>query len=442
MLFKVEASKSEEVSNNLVAREFERVDLQYTDCSKRFYQVSRDFSKQYAHIYAARLNTFRNILGEIVRKKWSDKHKILKLCELREKGTTCVIIGTLFKHQDLKPSILKELSDELDIIPQPARTHFVNDSDTLVLEDELQRIKLAGDCIDVHQVVTGVVCALLGSEDGDGLFTVQDVCWPECNIQKPLPKIEEDRYIVLVSGLNMASKSAEHWFSLHLFLEWLAGLSGSAQYQEQLSKIARVIVAGGVFTNYNSESALNEADVIASAGSVDALCAAASAVAPLDLMPGCRDPAGIMLPQKPFHYCLFPKAVEYKSFNRVSNPYECDVGGFLCLGTSGEPIKDILRYSKIDNYLDAMRMTLQWRHLAPTCPDTVPCTPCTDTDPFTIYKCPAVYFCGNTEEFATSMYEGTNGQRVRLVCVPDFCSTKTVAVVNLANLDCYSMSFS
>lgn len=40
----------------------------------------------------------------------------------------------------------------------------MNDSDTLVLEDELQRIKLAGDCIDVHQVVTGVVCALLGEK--------------------------------------------------------------------------------------------------------------------------------------------------------------------------------------------------------------------------------------------------------------------------------------
>ena len=32
----------------------------------------------------------------------------------------------------------------------------------MVLEDELQRIKLVGECIDVHCIVTGVVCALLG----------------------------------------------------------------------------------------------------------------------------------------------------------------------------------------------------------------------------------------------------------------------------------------
>lgn len=109
---------------------------------------------------------------------------------------------------------------------------------------------------------------------------------------------------------------------------------------------------GGVFANYSSEDKLNESDVIASAESVDAFAAAISSVAPLDLMPGFKDPTGIMLPQKPFHYCkfyyiitfdyfmvkniikiwffvlgLFPKAIEYKSFNRVSNPYECDIGG-------------------------------------------------------------------------------------------------------------------
>ncbi|PZC84273.1 hypothetical protein B5X24_HaOG205468 [Helicoverpa armigera] len=269
----------------------------------------------------------------IIKRKWSDRHKILKLCELRDKGTTCIIIGTLFKFQELKPSILKELSDQLEIIPQAPRTHFVHESDSLVLEDELQRIKLVGDCIDVHEVVTGVVCALLG----------------------------------------------------------------------------------GVLASHSNESGVNETEFIAAVELMDSLAAAVSAVAPLDLMPSSKDPTGIMLPQKPFHYCLFPKAIEYKSFNRVTNPYECEIAGFTCLGTSGEPIKDIMRYSKLDNALEVMKKTLQWRNIAPTCPDTIPCTPCTDTDPFIIYNCPAIYFCGNSAEFATDLYEGENGQRTRLV---------------------------
>lgn len=65
-----------------------------------------------------------------------------------------------------------------------------------------------------------------------------------------------------------------------------------------------------------------------------------------------------------------------------------------------------MRYSKIPNSLEAMKKTLDWRHLAPTCPDTVPSTPCIDTDPFIIYNCPAVYFSGNCDEFATDIYTG------------------------------------
>ncbi|KAM3966142.1 DNA polymerase delta subunit 2 [Aphomia sociella] len=442
MLFKVEANSSPNVQNDFQQVELERQSIEYTDASNRFYKVSRDFSKQYAHIYSARLTAYRNIITPIVKKKWPSNCKVLKLCELREKNVKCVIIGTIFKLQQLKPSILKELSDQLEIIPQPARTHFVHETDSLVLEDELQRIKLIGELIDVNQVVTGVVCAVLGSEDEDGVFTVDDVCWAGCNIQKPLPKLPNDRYIVLLSGLNMASKKADHLFSLHLLLEWLSGISGSLQYQEELSKVVRVIIAGGVFASHSDESILNESDVIASAEIADAFAAAVSSVAPLDLMPGCKDPTGIMLPQKPFHYCLFPKAIEYKSFNRVSNPYECDIGGFTCLGTSGEPIKDIMRYSNISNSLEVMRKTLEWRHMAPTCPDTVPCTPCIETDPFIIQNCPAIYFSGNCEEFATDVYKGDDGQRVRLVCLPDFGATKTMAVVNLQNLECYSMTFS
>lgn len=121
MLFKRESSSSEASKKDFQTVELERQNVDYKDCSNRFYQVSRDFSKQYAHIYSARLNTFRNILAPVIMKKWSNKYKILKLCELRDKGTPCIIIGTIFKHQELKPSILKELSDQLEIIPQPTR---------------------------------------------------------------------------------------------------------------------------------------------------------------------------------------------------------------------------------------------------------------------------------------------------------------------------------
>lgn len=52
---------------------------------------------------------------------------------------------------------------------------YVNTTDYLILEDELQRILLIGK-IDVGQFVTGVVVALLGYEDDSGKFFVEEAC--------------------------------------------------------------------------------------------------------------------------------------------------------------------------------------------------------------------------------------------------------------------------
>lgn len=84
-----------------------------------------------------------------------------KLADLREDDNDkCILVGTLYKQQKLKPSILREISDENHVAPQPL-TVFHDNSDKVILEDGLNRIVLTGK-IDASKLVTGVVSALLG----------------------------------------------------------------------------------------------------------------------------------------------------------------------------------------------------------------------------------------------------------------------------------------
>lgn len=104
----------------------------------------------------------------------SAQHEIVTLAELSERNesTNCILIGTLYKHQELKPSVLRELSEELQLITQPARTNYASFKDILYLEDEVLRIKLVGNHVNIQDVVTGVICAVLGQELKNGAFSV------------------------------------------------------------------------------------------------------------------------------------------------------------------------------------------------------------------------------------------------------------------------------
>ena len=77
-----------------------------------------------------------------------------KICDVVV-GESCILIGTTFKQMELQPSILKELSDELNLPPQPLTENFTADDDVLFLEDMLQRIQLIGG-IKAADFVTGM----------------------------------------------------------------------------------------------------------------------------------------------------------------------------------------------------------------------------------------------------------------------------------------------
>ncbi|XP_031618741.1 DNA polymerase delta small subunit isoform X2 [Contarinia nasturtii] len=423
----------------------------FVDSSVRFQLKDKktDYSKQFAHIYAQRLDQMRPLLQAKAAEKWGDKYPIKKMADLREDNPEkCVILGTTFVHQKLKPSILREISEETQLTPQPVRQNFADESDMVILEDEVQRIQLLGE-FPVHQFVTGIVVAVLGYENDEGKFVVEDHMFYECGPQKPLKELTSSPLLVFVSGLD---QSATHDFtmSLELFQQWLYGNlpNFDKDMDFEASNVVRVIVAGNSVRTTMEVRAKTilmrqpESTVTLQAvKAVDDLLYGWSQSVNVDLMPGEFDPSNCMLPQQPMHHCMFPNSAPCGAFKCVTNPYEFCIEDRLILGTSGQNVTNIQKYSHIEDTLDALKSIAKWSILAPTAPDTLPCYPYYDDDPFVIKQCPNILFAGNMPEFKTGFFEGPDGQKSRLICVPSFSQTESVAVVNLRTLECKQLCF-
>lgn len=87
--------------------------------------------------------------------------------------------------------------------------------------------------------------------------------------------------------------------------------------------------------------------------------------------------------------------------------------------------------------------TLEFRHMAPTAPDTLGCYPYAEEqeDPFVMRECPHVFFAGNQPRFESTLVEGPHDQRVRAIMVPDFCIERTCVLVNVDTLECRPLTF-
>lgn len=90
---------------------------------------------------------------------------------LESPGKSYILIGVLYKDQRLKPSLLRDLSKELQLEAQP-NSNYASADDKLFLEDETLRVRLVGNHMDIREIVTGLVCAVLGRELENGTFWV------------------------------------------------------------------------------------------------------------------------------------------------------------------------------------------------------------------------------------------------------------------------------
>ena len=202
----------------------------------------------------------------------------------------------------------------------------------MVLEDELQRIKLIpkkdkdnicqNSNFRVGHLPTGVVCGVYGMEVAGGKFEVEDIVFPILDGKKssasnnaPEGTNYNDDLMVLMSGLGLGSEGDP--MPLELALSWLVGEAGEMSDQEENSKVGRVIIAGNSLTeSMRDRDAMSKAKYLTKdrdASSLAAICRLddillqlASSV-DVDLMPGANDPTNQMMPQQPLHHCLFPR---------------------------------------------------------------------------------------------------------------------------------------
>ena len=89
--------------------------------------IGRTYERQFYHLYRSRLESLKPRVEAAAKLKFGDSVRIRNLCDLgnddvfdSEVGDKKVlVVGTTFKNQELKPNILKEISEDNEIHVQP-----------------------------------------------------------------------------------------------------------------------------------------------------------------------------------------------------------------------------------------------------------------------------------------------------------------------------------
>uniref|UniRef100_A0A915PVC4 DNA polymerase alpha/delta/epsilon subunit B domain-containing protein n=1 Tax=Setaria digitata TaxID=48799 RepID=A0A915PVC4_9BILA len=454
-----------------------RYTAQYQNLSDKYLIGEKDieaecFHRQYYHMYRTRVKLLEKRIIDNAKRLLGDNIKLCRLTRARTDGNV-LIIGTIAKRVKLRPSILRDLAEEQLILPQPvAEDKLIGEEDFVEFEDDDQIVRLAGD-FDMDELATGCIIGLYGMQLGNDVFRVRQVIWPSKALQPSYPILNDDRYVVFVSGFSFTGeveKDAEKLFSLDLLQKWLCGLLPlSEKEREIVERVVRLVVAGEsvAITEQGKEFTTaaryliknEECPNVECVARMDKFLSKIASMLEVDVMPGLGDPSTHLMPQQPIHRAVFPMGSQHgKMLNLVTNPYQFSLEGVQIMGTSGELdrnfrcfsnlhalgecLSDLKRFTKKLSSVELLSKILDWQHLAPTIPDTVDGFPFMDREPFIIDLFPHILFAANQLEASHAIVEYEGNRRTLLLSVPSFTKTFSMVLVNLKNLEVIEHNFS
>jgi DNA polymerase delta subunit 2 len=363
----------------------------------------------------------------------------------------------------MKPSILKGVES---ILGAKKVDSFVNEKqDYLILEDSSGRIRISNNStmpgFSTTYFVSGIVVAIKGRLDEKSVFIMEDICFFN---HGQLTRVNEpsannllagnNKLIAFVSGLQFGLDKGNYTdigkagLLRALLLETFQGSINNNQFKHNLfQRIDDIVITGNiVFSPEDAElvekgsylkTELNSRVyriLLQNYTEADNYIASLCNCVRVHLMPGENDNSCSFFPQTAINSIMFPNSSIYDSFDLVINPYKFKLDELTCLGTSGQNIDNIKKYSNISNSsLGVLEKTLEWGHISPTAPDTLRTFPFSQEDPLIIKELPDVYFAGNQKCYENEFVE-VSGKNIRLLSIPQFCESGTIVLLDTKTL--------
>ncbi len=371
----------------------------------------------------------------------------------------------------LKPSVLKGVES---ILGSKKIESFVSDDDSLIIEDNSGRLKISdkkisnNDKVSSEQLITGIVTAIKGHIDDKDKLVIEDLIFPRDYNYKLPSKIsnsfnnssnENSIYkllssnspvIAFISGLQFGKtdKSGKLNLSRTLLIDLLQGrFPIHENIHDLIMRVNRLVIIGNSICSpedidYVEKGAYIKQELntrvykqlLQTYEELDDYIETLSQSVQVDIMPGSSDATSIFFPQAPLNTVVLPNSSRNSSVVLANNPHKFSINGLNILGTSGQNVDNIRRYTSISQEsVDIMEKTIEWGHVCPSAPDTLRTNPVDNVDPLIIREIPNVYFTGNQKSFAKKMIDYEEGV-VRLISVPDFSQTCSLVLMDMDTL--------